>query len=347
MIALIADFFLRWSFWGGMGRRRGSSSGGDQAGAILAIVAIVLAILAPLAAYAVQFAVSRRREYLADASAVELTRNPLGLARALTRIASDPAPLRHANRATAHLYIANPLKKTKRGHRRLRHAPAHPAAHRRPSGDGPRRAGRAGGGGGGPGRPGPAGAGSSRAARLRSLSRRRRGAAGRSRSEGAGRGPAAGVPAPLPRAPWPSGSGRARSARSRSPARRRRRRRTARPPARSGRRELRPPERLPDRVAPGLQAKRPRQIHGGLRGVPVLEEVDPAPEQRVGLALGAEIGGGTVGRLHAQVPQRPSSGAMACIASRPRAKNSSSSMPSSTQRAMDSRWTPRAKAPSR
>jgi heat shock protein HtpX len=112
MIALIADFFLRWSFWGG-GRRRGSDSGGDQAGAILAIVAIVLAILAPMAAYAVQFAVSRRREYLADASAVELTRNPLGLARALTRIASDPAPLRHANRATAHLYIENPLKKTK------------------------------------------------------------------------------------------------------------------------------------------------------------------------------------------------------------------------------------------
>ena len=73
----------------------------------------MLAILAPMAAYAVQFAVSRRREYLADASAVELTRNPLGLARALTRIASDPAPLRHANRATAHLYIANPLKKTK------------------------------------------------------------------------------------------------------------------------------------------------------------------------------------------------------------------------------------------
>jgi heat shock protein HtpX len=113
MVALVADFFLRWSFWGGMGRRRGGSSNGDQAGAILAIVAVVLAILAPLAAYAVQFAVSRRREYLADASAVELTRNPLGLARALTRIAADPAPLRHANRATAHLYIANPLKKTK------------------------------------------------------------------------------------------------------------------------------------------------------------------------------------------------------------------------------------------
>jgi heat shock protein HtpX len=114
MIALIADFFLRWSFWGGMGgRRRGGDSGGDQASAIFAVVALVLAILAPLAAYAVQFAVSRRREYLADASAVELTRNPLGLARALNDIAADPRPLRHANRATAHLYIENPLKKTK------------------------------------------------------------------------------------------------------------------------------------------------------------------------------------------------------------------------------------------
>jgi len=113
MIALVADFFLRWSFWGGMGRRRGGDSSGDQAGAVLMVVALVLAIVAPIAAYAVQFAVSRRREYLADASAVELTRNPLGLARALHTIAADPAPLRHANRATAHLYIANPFKKDK------------------------------------------------------------------------------------------------------------------------------------------------------------------------------------------------------------------------------------------
>ncbi len=113
MIALIADFFLRWSFWGGAGRRRGGGSGGGQGQAVFMIVALVLAVLAPLAAYAVQFAVSRRREYLADASAVELTRNPLGLARALHTIASDPRPLRSANRATAHLYIANPLKKAK------------------------------------------------------------------------------------------------------------------------------------------------------------------------------------------------------------------------------------------
>ena len=112
MIALVADFFLRFSFFGGFGRRRGGNSN-DQAGAILMVIAIVLAILAPLAAYSVQFAISRRREYLADASGVELTRNPLGLARALNDIAADPRPLRAANRATAHLYIANPLKNKK------------------------------------------------------------------------------------------------------------------------------------------------------------------------------------------------------------------------------------------
>src|SRR5665647_2309844 len=109
MIALVADFFLRWSFWGGFGRRRGGGDSSGNAGAILLVVGIVLAILAPLAAYSVQFAISRRREYLADASGVELTRDPLGLARALSDIAGDPQPLRHANRATAHLYIANPL----------------------------------------------------------------------------------------------------------------------------------------------------------------------------------------------------------------------------------------------
>jgi heat shock protein HtpX len=110
MVALIADFFLRWTFWGSMGRRRGGNDGGNEGQIIMLVVAIVLAILAPLAAYAVQFAISRRREYLADATAVELTRNPLGLARALNEIAGDPRPLKTANRATAHLFIANPLK---------------------------------------------------------------------------------------------------------------------------------------------------------------------------------------------------------------------------------------------
>jgi len=112
MIALVSDFFLRSRLfgWGGGGRRGGDSGG---AGAVMMLVAVVLAILAPLAAYLVQFAISRRREYLADASGVELTRNPLGLARALNAIAADKRPLRAANRATAHLYIANPLRKTK------------------------------------------------------------------------------------------------------------------------------------------------------------------------------------------------------------------------------------------
>jgi heat shock protein HtpX len=113
MVALVADFFLRWTFWGGMGRRRGSDGGGDQGQMVFMIVAIVLAVLAPLAAYMVQFSISRKREYLADATAVQLTRNPLGLARALNDIASDPHPLRSANRATAHLFIANPLKNRK------------------------------------------------------------------------------------------------------------------------------------------------------------------------------------------------------------------------------------------
>lgn len=111
LVALAADFFLRWTFWGGGGRRRGSDGAGGQLGAVLAVVAVVLALIAPLASYAVQFAVSRRREMLADATAVQFTRNPLGLARALNRIGADSRPLQHANRATAHLYVANPLKK--------------------------------------------------------------------------------------------------------------------------------------------------------------------------------------------------------------------------------------------
>ncbi len=111
-VALIADFFLRMTFWGGVGRRSSSSegrSGGLQAIAML--IAIALAILAPIAARLVQLAVSRQREYLADASAVELTRNPYGLERALAIIATDKEVLEVANRATQHLYFTNPIKK--------------------------------------------------------------------------------------------------------------------------------------------------------------------------------------------------------------------------------------------
>ena len=108
-VALMADFFLRWSFFGGS--RRSSNDNSGPLGIILVVLALVLAILAPIAARMVQLAISRKREYLADASGVELTRNPNGLANALQKIADDEEVLEVANRATAHLYIAQPIKK--------------------------------------------------------------------------------------------------------------------------------------------------------------------------------------------------------------------------------------------
>jgi heat shock protein HtpX len=110
-IALMADFFLRFTFWGG-GRRSGSRDrGGGGLAAIVFVIAIVLAIIAPIIARFVQLAVSRQREYLADASSVEITRNPYGLERALAKIAGDQEVLEVANRATQHLYFTNPIKK--------------------------------------------------------------------------------------------------------------------------------------------------------------------------------------------------------------------------------------------
>ncbi len=105
-IVLISDFFLRSVFWGG-GRKRSKSKGG---GGPMVIVALLLAILAPIFAKILQLAVSRQREYLADASAVQLTRYPAGLASALKKISSDEEVLEVANRATQHLYIVNPIK---------------------------------------------------------------------------------------------------------------------------------------------------------------------------------------------------------------------------------------------
>jgi heat shock protein HtpX len=109
VIALICDFFLRYTFWGG-GRRRDSRGKGGGSGAIILVLALVLAILAPLFSKLLQLAISRQREYLADASAAELTRYPEGLAQALEVISGDKEVLEAANRATQHLYIANPLK---------------------------------------------------------------------------------------------------------------------------------------------------------------------------------------------------------------------------------------------
>lgn len=110
-IALLSDWFLRFSFWGG-GRRGGGDRdrGGGGAVLILFALALLLAIVAPLIGRLVQLAVSRSRESLADVSAVELTRNPTGLARALRTISDDPEVLEVANRATQHLYIINPIK---------------------------------------------------------------------------------------------------------------------------------------------------------------------------------------------------------------------------------------------
>jgi heat shock protein HtpX len=112
-VALVSDWMLRTFLWGG-GRRR-KSAGGGQAGAIIMVVALVLAILSPVIAQLIRLAISRKREFLADANGARLTRYPEGLASALEKIAGDTEPLEVANKATAHLYIENPLKEHKSG----------------------------------------------------------------------------------------------------------------------------------------------------------------------------------------------------------------------------------------
>jgi|SRR5947208_394887 len=109
-IALISDWFLRFTFWGGGRRDNDDDRGGGGLQALLFILALVLAVIAPLIGRFVQLAVSRSREELADVSSVDLTRNPVGLARALRTISDDPEVLEVANRATQHLYIVNPIK---------------------------------------------------------------------------------------------------------------------------------------------------------------------------------------------------------------------------------------------
>lgn len=106
IIALLSDFFLRISFWGG-GRRRNSDD--NRAGALLMILGLAAAILAPIAASLIRLAISRKREFLADADGALLTRYPEGLARALEKIAIDVTPMRSAHPSTAHLYIDSPF----------------------------------------------------------------------------------------------------------------------------------------------------------------------------------------------------------------------------------------------
>ncbi|MBU0978886.1 M48 family metallopeptidase [Patescibacteria group bacterium] len=109
-ISLLADWMLRASF----GRRRSSRDSSDnQLQVVFLVVGLVLALLSPLIANLIKLAISRRREFLADASGIAMTKNPQGLVKALTKISQDTEPLEVANKATAHLYITDPLKNSK------------------------------------------------------------------------------------------------------------------------------------------------------------------------------------------------------------------------------------------
>jgi len=112
VVALLSDWILRSFFWGS-GRRRSKSKGGGNAGAILIVVGLVLAVLSPIISQLIRLAISRKREFLADANGALLTRYPPGLASALKKLAADREPLEAANKATAHLYIVNPLQDIK------------------------------------------------------------------------------------------------------------------------------------------------------------------------------------------------------------------------------------------
>jgi len=120
IVALLSDWMLRSFMWGGGRRRGGRDRGGSGgAGGILIFVGLALAVLSPFIATIIQLAVSRKREFLADASGAMLTRYPAGLASALRKISADKEPLEAANKATAHLYIVNPLKNIKGGVNKL------------------------------------------------------------------------------------------------------------------------------------------------------------------------------------------------------------------------------------
>jgi len=106
-VALLADWFLRITWYGG---RKSDSREKGQLGTIIFVVGIVFAILSPIIAQLIKLSISRRREFMADAGSVELTRQPSGLISALKKISADHEPLEAANKATAHLYIVNPFK---------------------------------------------------------------------------------------------------------------------------------------------------------------------------------------------------------------------------------------------
>ena len=111
MIALLSDFFLRFMFFSG-GRGGRDNNQNNPLGMLLALFGFVLLIFAPIIAYVMQFAVSRKREYLADASGAQLTRYPPGLISALEKLKADDTSIHSASKATAHLWIEEPLDKS-------------------------------------------------------------------------------------------------------------------------------------------------------------------------------------------------------------------------------------------
>lgn len=109
-IAMLADFAYRWMWFGGPSRRRRNDSNNAGGAALILLAVMILAALAPIFSQLLAMAISRQREYLADAASVEFTRNPRALLRALETIAKVESPLRNASRGTAHLFIVNPLQ---------------------------------------------------------------------------------------------------------------------------------------------------------------------------------------------------------------------------------------------
>ena len=109
-VVLVSEFLLRMFWWGGFGGRRGGDRSGGAAEGILFLVGLFLLILAPIIAQVIKFAVSRQREYLADAEGAMLTRYPPGLASALRKIGASEIPMRSANNATAHLWLSQPSR---------------------------------------------------------------------------------------------------------------------------------------------------------------------------------------------------------------------------------------------
>jgi heat shock protein HtpX len=122
IIALLSDFFLRFMFFSGGRGGRNNDNGNNPLAIVFMILGFILLIFAPIIAYIMQFAVSRKREYLADASGVQLTRYPPGLISALEKLKGDTTVIHSASKATAHLWIEEPLEKeTRTGQNRLNH----------------------------------------------------------------------------------------------------------------------------------------------------------------------------------------------------------------------------------